>query len=116
MSGPTEIPSLDELVRDPLAGELAPATLATLVARAAGVQAALQARLAAVLSNGHSNGAEAATAGRTLTVEEAAAFVPCSPRWFLEHCRKLSFVKGLTRKTIRIDEAGLREWIKSRRP
>lgn len=46
-----------------------------------------------------------------LSVQEAAAKIGRSPRWFYRNARRLPFVKRLSRKVLLIGEKGMSRWI-----
>ena len=51
---------------------------------------------------------------RLLSVDEAAAIAGVSRRWIYDHTRGLRFRHNLSRKRVRIEEAGFRRWLSSR--
>ena len=58
---------------------------------------------------------KAAGQGRLLSVDEAARIAGVNRRWIYAHTRGLKFRRDLSRKNVRIEEAGFRRWLESRR-
>lgn len=56
-----------------------------------------------------------APALRLINADEGAAIAGTSKRWLLSRTRGLGFRRDLSRKRARFDEAGLREWLGTRR-
>jgi hypothetical protein len=46
-----------------------------------------------------------------IPVAEAAEIAKLSPRWFYARVGRLRFIKRLSRKNIRVDEAAFRKWL-----
>lgn len=46
-----------------------------------------------------------------VSVQEAAAKIGRSPRWFYRNARRLPFVKRLSRKVLLVGEKGMGRWI-----
>ena len=57
----------------------------------------------------------APSTSRIMDADEAAAVAGASRRWVLTATRGMRFRRDLTRKQPRFDEAGLREWLVTRR-
>jgi Helix-turn-helix domain len=69
-----------------------------------------QAVVRALQNNGH-----AQEKGVYLTPEQAAKIMGVDTNWLYRHRKTLPFAKGVTKKMLRFDEAGLRRWMQSRR-
>lgn len=52
---------------------------------------------------------------RLLTPVEAARIAGVTPRWIYDHTRGMKFRRDLSRKSIRIEEAGFRRWLEYQR-
>ncbi len=50
-----------------------------------------------------------------LSVEEAAAKVGRSPRWFYRNAKRLPFLKRLSRKVLLVSEAGMMRWVSNQK-
>lgn len=61
--------------------------------------------------NGNGNG----HADHWLTPEQAAEKLNVSTKWIYRHARKWRFVERLSRKQLRISDAGLRRWMSARK-
>ena len=61
--------------------------------------------------NGNGNG----HADHWLTPEQAAEKLSVSTKWIYRHARKWQFVERLSRKQLRISDAGLRRWMSARK-
>ena len=104
---------LERLVADPArAADVGVHAIPALLCQLGALQAALAARL--VASAGPREPAEPAEADRLLTVEEAAPILGVTPRWLYGH-QRLPFVRKLSRKALRVSEAGLRRWLAVKR-
>jgi len=55
-------------------------------------------------------------ADRWLTAEEAATRLNVTTGWIYRHAEKWPFARRLSRKNLRVSEAGLLRWIAARRP
>ncbi len=92
--------------------EVAPDQIPAAIAQLAAAQSSLAARLMM---------APARPAGRQdeetkwLSVEEAAAKVGRSPRWFYRNAKRLPFLKRLSRKVLLVSEAGMMRWLASQK-
>jgi excisionase family DNA binding protein len=109
MSGHSQFESLTELQQnvDAVPVDKIPAVLAQLAA----VQSTLAARL---LQNGNGTTQDPkASAGKLLTVQEAAERTGMSKDWLYRNSSKLPFVVKVGR-SLRFSEAGLEKWIRSR--
>lgn len=53
---------------------------------------------------------------RLLTPTEAAAIAGVTRRWIYDHTRGMKFRRDLSKKSIRIEEAGFRRWLEYQRP
>jgi hypothetical protein len=110
---PQAVPSFAEVAAEPSrATGLPPDALTLLIARATGLQAALTMELATSLANHHEPEPEQPT--RWITVTAAAEIAGVSPRFFYARIGRLRFLKKLSPKNVRVDEAGLRAWLASR--
>jgi predicted DNA-binding transcriptional regulator AlpA len=85
---------------------LTPAELESLLERAAERGAM---RVLACNQNGNHN--ENGHADHWLTPEQAAEKLNVSTKWIYRHARKWRFVERLSRKQLRISDAGLRRWM-----
>ena len=111
------VPSLDAIAANSrLVDELPAHVCGALAAKAAGVMAALGARLA-VSASRHTPSQEGKTMvhDRLLTTEEAAVRLGTTPRWLRRHANRVPFTRRLSRKCIRFSEAGLTRWLATRR-
>ena len=108
---PVPVPTLNDLAAHPeRASEISPATAGALLARLAGVQTALLARLLAPSGNA----SEAALVeDRLLTASEAAAQLGHSRDWIYRHAARLPFTVR-TGRDVRFSAAGLARWIRTR--
>jgi predicted DNA-binding transcriptional regulator AlpA len=61
------------------------------------------------------NGSHAQEKGDYLTPEQAAKIMGVDTNWLYRHRKTLPFAKGLSKKALRFDEAGLRRWMQSRK-
>ncbi|HSY79339.1 MAG TPA: hypothetical protein VK884_07010 [Verrucomicrobiae bacterium] len=50
-----------------------------------------------------------------LSVEQAAAKVGRSPRWFYRNAKRLPFIKRLSRKVLLVSESGMMRWVASQK-
>jgi len=50
-----------------------------------------------------------------LSVDQAAAKIGRSPRWFYRNAKRLPFVKRLSRKVLLVSEQGMVAWIATRK-
>src|SRR5215475_15803047 len=85
---------------------LTPEELESLLERAA-ERAVLRVLAGNYNGNGH--------ADHWLTPEQAAEKLNVSIKWIYRHARKWRFVKRLSRKRLRISDAGLRRWMSARK-
>lgn len=74
-------------------------------------QAAERGAMRALAGNQNGN----ARGDRWLSPEEAAAVFNVSVDWIYRHARKWPFVSRLSRKKLRISEAGFHRWIEARK-
>ena len=51
-----------------------------------------------------------------LAPEEAANVIGVNRRWLYRHAEKLPFTRRISRKNLRVSEAGLRRWIAAKKP
>ena len=65
--------------------------------------------IAAALSNGIDH--PAAEKERLLTPDEAAALIGVDKKWLYRHSKQLPFIRRLSKKNIRFNEAGLKRWL-----
>ena len=86
------------------------ASLPELLGELARLEAEVRLRLAETPAEGPPS-----PASRDLDGDEAATVAHTSKRWLLTHTRGLRFRRDLSRKQPRFDEAGLREWLATRR-
>ena len=108
---PVPVPTLDELAAHPeRASEIPPATARALLARLAGVQTALLARLLA--TSGHDSD-PAPVEDRLLTASEAAGQLGHSRDWLYRHAARLPFTVR-TGRDVRFSAAGLARCIRTR--
>ena len=104
---------LERLVADPArVADVGVDGIPALLCQLRALQTALAARL--VASASPREPAEPAEADRLLTVEEAAPILGVTPRWLYGH-QRLPFVRKLSRKALRVSEAGLRRWLAVKR-
>jgi hypothetical protein len=77
---------------------------------------ALQTALATRLLQGRPSDDESPTPeqDRLLTIDAAAAILGVTPKWLYRH-KRLPFVRPLSRKALRVSEAGLRRWLAAKR-
>jgi excisionase family DNA binding protein len=112
------IPTLDEVATNPRRADGLPVeALVALAVKAFAVQAAVAARVAAVLIQSKPLGAsEAMTTDRLLTPQEAAVVLGVTRAWLYRHAGKLPFTRRLSRKTLRFSQAGLCRWQALKQP
>ena len=106
-------PQLATLLADPTTTEgIALDAIPPLLCQLSALQTALATRL---LQGGPSDD-ESPTAeqDRLLTVDEAAAILGVTPKWLYRH-KRLPFVRPLSRKALRVSEAGLRRWLAAKK-
>lgn len=102
-----------KLLSDPQrVGQMPPEVIPSLLCQLTALQTALAARLVAPSP---SIRPLATRDDRLLTVEEACAILGVTPRWLYRH-QRLPFVRKLSRKALRVSEAGLRQWLAAKRP
>ena len=105
----TGVPSLDELLQDPMKVEaLSPAVAFEILGRLVGVQALLLARAVAPSGNGHG---EAAPEDSLLDVHQVAARTGHSTDWVYRHAKDLPFTKRIGRE-VRFSSLGLTQWMR----
>jgi predicted DNA-binding transcriptional regulator AlpA len=109
------VPELDRIAADPrcLAG-LSRSAIAGLLARSAAVQSALTAALVTEDSS-ERPAAINQDDDRFLTVDEAAVMLRRSRQWIYRNKHRLPFVKRLSAKSLLCSEAGLKQWLASRK-
>jgi excisionase family DNA binding protein len=106
------VPTLDEIAANPeRARDVSPATAAALLAKLAGVQTVLLARVFAPA--GENKGNAASAEDRLLTVAEAAEQLGLSQDWLYRHAKILPFTVRLG-NTLRFSATGIAKWIRSR--
>jgi hypothetical protein len=76
------------------------------------IRAVVREEIASALSNGVGHPIEKE---KLLTPEEAGAIIGVDKKWLYRHAKQLPFVKKLSRKAIRFNEAGLRRWLAARK-
>ena len=52
---------------------------------------------------------------RLLTPEEACEILHVNKAWLFRHSKRLPFVRKLSHKNVRFDEAGLKRWMAARK-
>lgn len=112
---PVAIPALDAIAADPrcLVG-LSKSAIAGLLLRSAVVQSALTAALATSEAR-EQPVAIAEDDDRMLTPDEAAVMLRRSRPWIYRNAHRLPFVKRISRKSLLCSEAGMKQWLASRR-
>lgn len=107
------LPRFEEVAADPTRATGLPRdVLMLLLARSVALQGSLTAELVASLVNHREQEPDQPT--KWITVAEAAAIANVSPRFFYARIGRLRFLKRLSKKNVRVDEAGLRSWLASR--
>jgi predicted DNA-binding transcriptional regulator AlpA len=76
------------------------------------IRAVVREEIAAALSNGDHPAPEKE---RLLTPDEAAAMIGVDKKWLYRHSKQLPFIRRLSKKNIRFNEAGLRRWLATRK-
>jgi hypothetical protein len=76
------------------------------------VRKIIREEIASALANGSGHSQER---GVYLTPQEAAKIMGVDTNWLYRHRKTLPFAKGLSKKALRFDEAGLRRWMASRK-
>ena len=62
-----------------------------------------------------SNNGRPAEESRLLTPEEACEILHVNKAWLFRHSKRLPFVRKLSHKNVRFDEAGLKRWMAARK-
>ena len=114
MTGPTDIPTLDQLIQDPaLVTTLPPATVQALLPGVAGLHAMLSATLTAQLKeNGHTE--TPPPSDHWLTVEQASQQYHVSAVWLYRHKKQLPHSQP-SKKILLFPEEKLAKWFASRK-
>ena len=60
-------------------------------------------------------GAAAPTPDRLLTIQDAAALLGVTSRWLYRRANTLPFMRRLSRRALRVSQAGLERWMERRR-
>ena len=116
MDRPAGMEALTTLVLEPESvGKVPLEQVPGLLAKIAGLQAVLLARLISGSPNGPNPTSTPAEHDRFMTAEQVAPILGVTPRWLYRHARKLPFTRRLSRKALRFSEAGLRRYLASRR-
>ena len=92
--------------------EIAPDQIPAAIAQLAAAQSTLAARMMTAAAQPRRQEEEETN---WLSVEEAAAKVGRSPRWFYRNAKRLPFLKRLSRKVLLVSEAGMRRWVASQK-
>ena len=92
--------------------EVKPDQIPAAIAQLAAAQSTLAARLMVAASQPAPRQDEETN---WLSVEEAAAKVGRSPRWFYPNAKRLPFLKRLSRKVLLVSEAGMMRWVASQK-
>jgi predicted DNA-binding transcriptional regulator AlpA len=77
------------------------------------IRTVVREEIAAALSNGVDH--PAAEKERLLTPDEAAAMIGVDKKWLYRHSKQLPFIRRLSKKNIRFNEAGLKRWLATRK-
>jgi predicted DNA-binding transcriptional regulator AlpA len=77
------------------------------------IRAVVREEIALALSNGADR--PAAEKERLLTPDEAAALIGVDKKWLYRHSKQFPFVRRLSKKNIRFNEAGLKRWLATRK-
>ena len=72
----------------------------------------IEGAVARALANGAGHVAEKET---LLTPEQAAAMIGVDKKWLYRHSKQLPFIRRLSKKNIRFNEAGLKRWLATRK-
>src|SRR5688572_1363564 len=108
MQSPSAPPDLATLLSDPLRISETPVdAIPALLCQLSAFQSALAAQLLRGLTREEPTAVET---DRLLPVEEAATILGVTPKWLYRH-KTLPFVRKLSRKALRVSEAGLRRWL-----
>jgi hypothetical protein len=83
------------------------------IAQLAAAQSTLAARMMTAATTAQSARHDEET--NWLSVEEAAAKIGRSPRWFYRNAKRLPFLKRLSRKVLLVSEAGMMRWVASQK-
>lgn len=92
--------------------EVAPDQIPAAIAQLAAAQSTLAARLMTAAAQPRR---EVEEGTNWLSVEDAAAKVGRSPRWFYRNAKRLPFLKRLSRKVLLVSEAGMMRWVASQK-
>jgi predicted DNA-binding transcriptional regulator AlpA len=77
------------------------------------IRTVVREEIAAALFNGVDH--PAAEKERLLTPDEAAAMIGVDKKWLYRHSKQLPFIRRLSKKNIRFNEAGLKRWLATRK-
>lgn len=92
--------------------EVAPDQIPAAIAQLAAAQSTLAARMMTAAAQPRRQEEEETN---WLSVEQAAAKIGRSPRWFYRKAKTLPFLKRLSRKVLLVSEAGMMRWVASRK-
>ena len=110
----TAAPQLADLLSDPNRVKgLPPEVIAALRGQLAELDSLLLAKLV-VPQNGRRESV-AKPPDKLLSAGEAAQFLGVTQKWLYRHAKQLPFVRRLSRKTLRFNEAGLFKWQATKR-
>jgi hypothetical protein len=92
--------------------EVSPDQIPAAIAQLAAAQSTLAARMMVAAAKSTKRQEEETN---WLSVEEAAAKIGRSPRWFYRKAKSLPFLKRLSRKVLLVSEAGMMRWVESQK-
>jgi len=76
------------------------------------IRVVVREEIQAALANGDHPAAEKE---KLLTPNEAATMIGVDKKWLYRHSKQLPFIRRLSKKNIRFNEAGLKRWLATRK-